>query len=107
MDHKAYEDQMIETINRHGEAAGKEAAKVQVITGSDSGAIVRGLKRTLLALLTAVLFVVSIIGLIVVASTPGYLAVLLFFASVFAMLCSTVLLYAQGIAHSERQGEGK
>lgn len=110
MDHEAYENEMMEAINRHGEAAThveNEPKWSQVVTKNDSMVVAVGLKRTLLALLTAALFVISIIGFIAVATAPGYLAVILFFASILALVSSFVLLYAQGIAHSERQGEGK
>jgi hypothetical protein len=109
MDHEAYENEMMAAINRHGEEAKpiNEAKWSQVVNKNDSNIVAIGLKRTLLALLTAALFVISIVGFIAVASAPGYLAVILFFASVLAMVSSFVLLYAQGIALSERQGDGK
>ena len=115
MDHDAYENEMIEAINRHGEAAAEEVATEEateakwsmVMNKSDARVIVRGLKRILLALLTAATFAIAVIGLIVVATAPGYLAVVLFFASILAMVCSFVLLYAQGIICIESKGESK
>lgn len=113
MDHEAYEQEMIETINRHGEAAAKNVTKPDwslVMTKNDTNVVIRGLKRTLLALLTAGLFVVSLIGLITVATVPGYLAVILFFASIMGAAVAFVLLYAQGITRKtsvESTGEKK
>ena len=113
MDHKAYESQMIDTINQKAEETAKDASKVswsQVVTSSDTGVVARGLKRTILALLTAALFVISVIGFITVARATGYLAVLLFFASIFLLIGSFTLLYAQGIVPKmtqESKGERK
>ena len=110
MDHEAYENEMMDAINRHGEAVThpvNEPKWSQVVTKNDSRVVARGLKRTLLALLTAALFVISIVGFIAVASAPGYLAVLLFFASILALVSSVVLLYAQGITRIESKGESK
>lgn len=110
MDHEAYETQMIDSINRHGEEAAKEktTAKLdQVITKNDTRVVVIGVKRMLIALLTAALFTVSVIGLIAVARAPGYLAVVLFFASIAAMVMAFIFLYAQGITRIESQGESK
>lgn len=70
----------------------------------------RGLRRVGAALLTTATFAVSVLGFIVTAIVPGYLAVLLFLASVFATAIAFTLLYAQGINHKinpESQGESK
>jgi energy-converting hydrogenase Eha subunit C len=110
MDHEAYENEMIDAINRHGEEAAKKEVKAklsQVVTKNDARIIVRGLKRTLLALLTAATLALAVMGLITVATAPGYLAVVLFFASVLALIVSVVLLYAQGIIRVESKGESK
>jgi 1,4-dihydroxy-2-naphthoate octaprenyltransferase len=116
MDHEAYENEMIDAINRHGEEATKESAEAgkpkgnQVVNKNDALVVARGLKRTLIALLTAGLFAISVIGLIAVASAHGYMAVLLFFASLVGIALAFILLYAQGITylnHAEGQGESK
>ena len=75
---------------------------------TDVNALKRGLRRMVIALLTVVTFVVSLLGFIAVAMVPGYLAVLAFFVSVFAAGFSFVLLYAQGTVRkkpTESQGE--
>ena len=74
---------------------------------NDGRVVIRGLKRTLVALLTAVTFAASGLGFIVTAKVPGYLAVLLFFVSILALVASFVLLYAQGIISVESKGESK
>ena len=113
MDHEAYENEMMDAINRHGEEAAEKEVKVKlnrVVTKNDARTVVRGLKRTLLALLTAALFAIAVLGFIVVAKAPGYRAVLLFFASVLELISSFILLYAQGVTlkgTEERQGERK
>ena len=115
MDHDAYENEMIDAINRHGEAATEEVAAEEVtetkwslvMNKNDTRAVARGLKRTLLALLSAAAFVIAVIGFISVATATGYLAVLLFFTSILALGISFTLLYAQGIIHAESQGESK
>ena len=112
MDHKAYEKEMINTINHRGEST-KEPTKANwslVMNKNDGRIVTRGLKRTVLALLTVALFTLGVIGLILTASTPGYLAVLMFLVSIVEMLIALVLLYAQGINHrnhKESTGESK
>lgn len=113
MNHEAYERTMIDTINQHAAEAAKEPAKAnwsRVVTKHDARVVVRGLKRTLLALFTAVTFALAVISLIKVASAPGYLAVLLFFLAIIELLVAFVLLYAQGITYKipqESKGESK
>lgn len=110
MDHEAYENEMIDVINRHGEDAAKEDTKAKwsmVMNKNDARVLARGLKRTLLALLTAATLALAVMGLITVATAPGYLAVVLFFASILALIASFVLLYAQGIIRVESKGESK
>jgi hypothetical protein len=70
----------------------------------------RGLKRMGLALLTAATFAISVAGLIVTAIAPGYVAVILFLASIVAMAMAFVLLYAQGLhpkVSNESLGDGE
>lgn len=113
MDHEAYENEMMDAINRHGEEAVDESAKPsnhmrnQVVTKNDAIVVIRGLKRTLFALLTIALFAISALGFITVASVQGYMAVVLFFASILGLVFAFVLLYAQGVVHIESRGESK
>ena len=108
MDHEAYENEMIDAINRHGEEAVDESVKLnKVVTKNDAIVVIRGLKRTLFALLTIALFAISALGFITVASVQGYMAVVLFFASILGLVFAFVLLYAQGIVHIESRGESK
>lgn len=68
----------------------------------------RGLRRVTVALITALAFVIAIIGFIAVAFVNGYLAVLLFLASLAALGIAFILLYAQGIGpktYTESKGE--
>ena len=77
---------------------------------TDVKILMRGLKRVGVAILTTAIFVSSVVGLIVTATAPGYLAVLLFLLSIAGLLASFVLLYAQGINRriiKEGKGESK
>ena len=74
---------------------------------NDARVVVTGLKRTLLALLTAVVFALSVCSFIGVASAPGYFAVVLFFIAIIELVASFILLYAQGIIRVESKGESK
>lgn len=83
---------------------------MKVMNKTDAKVLKRGLKRVGVALLATSIFVSSVVGLIVTATAPGYLAVLLFLLSVVGLLASFVLLYAQGInrrIHTESAGESK
>lgn len=64
----------------------------------------RGLKRVGAALLTAATFAISVLGLVVTATVPGYLAVLLFLVSIVLMAVAFTLLYAQGINRKISKG---
>ena len=79
----------------------------QVMDEKDAKTFAMGVKRTLLGLLTAALFAVSVIGFIKVATAAGYLAVVLFFGSILALVGSIVLLYAQGLASETSKGDDK
>ena len=105
MDHEAYENEMIEAVNRHGEESGKKTEAVW--NKNDARVVARGLRRTLVALLNAATFAVAVIGFIAVAKATGYLAVLMFFVSLLMLVASFILLYAQGIIRVESQGERK
>ncbi len=77
---------------------------------TDAKILKRGLKRVGIAVLTTSIFVSSVVGLIVTATAPGYLAVLLFLLSVAGLLVAFILLYAQGINRKisvESRGESK
>lgn len=77
---------------------------------TDAKILKRGLKRVGVAILTTAIFVSSVVGLIVTATAPGYLAVLLFLLSIAGLLSAFVLLYAQGINRrisKESAGESK
>lgn len=75
---------------------------------SDAKTIMRGLRRVAVALITAATFVTAIAGFIAVGFTRGYLAVLLFLASLMILGIAFILLYAQGIGpktYTESKGE--
>lgn len=106
MDHEAYEKEMIEAVNRHSEEKSK-GPKRTVITKKDASVLKIGLKRTLLALLTAGLFALAVYDFIAVATATGYWAVALFLAAIVLLIAVFTLLYAQGIIHVESKGDGK
>lgn len=64
---------------------------------SDMKTLHRGLKLMVVAVITAAAFVFSVWGFIKVATCTGYLAVLIFLASVVGLGLGFILLYAQGI----------
>lgn len=106
MNHEAYERTMMDAINKHAAAA--KGAKA--VSRLDRRVVTIGLKRTLLALLTVATFALAVMGLIAVAFVKGYLAVLLFFVSIVALVCTYTLVYAQGITYKipqESKGESK
>ncbi len=115
MDHEAYETQMIDGVNSNAECNSQQfetatPKRNRLMDRNDTRILTIGFKRTLVALLTAALFVASVYGFIVVGHAHGYLAVAMFFASVLGIVGAAVLLYAQGIAHkmqTESQGENK
>ena len=113
MDHEAYETQMFEAVNQHGEEAAEKVIDVEwskVVNKNDARVVATGLKRTLLALLTAATFAAAVLGFIATAKAHGYLAVGLFFASILALVASFILLYAQGLAPKlvqESKGDSK
>ena len=108
MDHEAYDSQVIDIVNRKGEEAEQfeettpgnaTTQKRPLMDKNDARVLTRGLKRTALALVTAILFTLAVAGFIAVATAPGYLAVLLFLASLIILGGAFVFLYAQGITH--------
>jgi hypothetical protein len=112
MDHEAYENQMIEAVNRNAEdkTGTHESAvptKRLLFTKTDARTLKRGIKRTVLALLTAILFALSVYSFIAVASVTGYRAVGLFFVAIMMLIMAFILLYAQGITFMESRGDHK
>lgn len=102
-----YEQEMIDAVNRHAEEQSHYASTQE--TPSRAKVMGRGLGRMLLAVLTAVLFAISLYGFIMVASVPGYRAVLLFHVSGMNLFWAFALLHAQGKnrqANTESQGDG-
>lgn len=83
---------------------------MRIINKTDAKILKRGLKRVGVALLTALIFVSSLVGLIVTATAPGYLAVMLFLLSAMGLLATYILMYAQGLNRrisKESKGESK
>ena len=108
MDHEAYENQMIDGVNRNAEEKSKHvetgssehkatAKVIPLFTKRDSRILGIGFRRTILALLTAVAFAISVIGFIATAKAIGYFAVAYFFGSLMALGGAFILLYAQGL----------
>ena len=64
---------------------------------NDMSILKRGLRRTVLALVTEIVFALTVFDLVLTARAPGYLAVLLFLASILLAGATVVLLYAQGL----------
>jgi hypothetical protein len=113
MDHEAYENQMIDTVNRHAEKnqhntpESTDPSEKKLFTKADAANLFRGFKRVVIALFTAALFGLSIFGFVMVAVVSGYWAVLFFIASIMLMISAFTLLYAQGVIHTGSQGDGK
>ena len=113
MNHDVYENQMIDSINRHAEEQSQYTgapAKNRLVNKKNARTLGRGISRMLFALLTAVLFAISVYGFIVVASVTGYWAVLLFNVSIVNLFWACVLVYTQGRARktdTESQGDDK
>ena len=79
---------------------------MKIMNKADVRILKRGLKRVGIAVLTTLIFVSSVVGLIVTATAPGYLAVLLFLLSIAGLLVAFTLLYAQGINRKPTTGNG-
>lgn len=104
MDHVKYETEMIEEVNRKSEehSDNPHIFDIPVIDRpvtkeKDIRVLLRGIKRTVIALLTALSIATSVYGFISVAKATGYIAIAIFMASIFLLLASGILLYAQGI----------
>ena len=75
---------------------------------TDFSILIRGLKRMVFALATAVMFALSGWGFVETATATGYLAVLFFFISVAELGIALLFLYAQGLIrgrYQESKGE--
>ncbi len=97
MDHKAFNEQTIDTVT----------IKKSLFTKTDVKILRRGLKRTGIALLTTFLFALSIFSFIAAATATGYWAVVLFFSAIVLMIWALAFLYAQGITDEESRGDYK
>ena len=113
MDHETFENEMIETVNQHGDSViytETQEKSSPVTKKNDARIVFTGLKRTLVALMTVAFFALAVLGFIAVAKMQGYMAVLVFFASVVSLLGSFTFLYAQGIVTKilpESKGDDK
>lgn len=115
MDHEAYENEMIDGVNRHADEKDLYAdafestvtTKKSVFAKTDVKALKLGLKRTMLAILTALLFALAVLCFVVVATAKGYWAVMLFFCALIFLVCGYIFLYAQGITRVGSKGDNK
>ena len=115
MDHEAYENEMIDGVNRHTKEWDQitfdseitPTEKNRVVTKTDTRALRQGFKRMVLALFTTALFALSIFCFIVTATATGYLAVFLFFSAIVLMVWAVIFLYAQGVADVGSKGDSK
>ena len=118
MDHDAWENQIIQSFERReGKPTRKPDNDKPVMSESvndkkgmsesDKWTVAVGLRRTLLAFLTLLLFAASAVGFVAVASARGYMAVLLFFASTLGMLGAFIFVYAQGITNTTKESQGE
>lgn len=115
MDHEAYENEMIDSVNRHADEKDLYAdafestvtTKKSVFSKTDVKTLKRGLKRTMLAVLTGALFALAIFCFVQVATARGYWAVMLFFCALTFLVCGYIFLYAQGITHAGSKGDNK
>lgn len=110
MNHEAWENDMIDTFgqrNQESTQKTQEKKRVRIMSKEDSAALVVGLKRTLLALITIVLFAASILGFIAVAYMHGYAAVGTFFGSILTSLATFTFLFAQGITPTRKESAGE
>lgn len=112
MDHEVFEKEMIDGVNRHAESKDKHSDSTPVksrgfFTKEDTSALKCGLRRTLVALITAALFALSVWMFIEVAHAVGYVAVVLFLSAIVLMIAAFGLLYAQGVVLDESKGDDK
>ncbi len=115
MDHEAYENEMIDRVNRHADEKDLYAdafestvtTKKSMFAKTDVKTLKLGLKRTMLAVFTAVLFALALFCFVLVATARGYWAVILFFAALVFMVGGYIFLYAQGITQVGSKGDNK
>jgi hypothetical protein len=111
MDHKAYEDQMIDKVNRHAEEKSQQtlenAPQEKVFTKDDARTMGRGIKRMAIAMVTAALFALSVNSFLMVSTKVGWWAVVAFLAGIVLLLLAVFLLYVQGITVVGKSGEAK
>ena len=115
MNHEAYEKEMIDTVNRHSAEWDQltfadefpDTKKGSKHKGEDARTLRRGLKRMAIAILTAIVFLLTVFTYIAVATATGYAAVLLFFLGVVLTVVTYILLYAQGVTQVESKGGSK
>lgn len=107
MNHDAYENQMINSVNRHADGDIEIIPVTNQFTKTDAKSLWLGLKRVIVALLTAASFALTGYTFYAVATATGYGAVALFIAALVLTLWSFALLYAQGVVSAESQGDNK
>ena len=102
MNHDAYEKEMIDGVNRN---AGEKVQYADTPKSTDAKTLWQGFKRTLLGLITATAFALSVYCFVATATVHGYWAVALFLSAIVLMFFAFALLYAQGIAYTEGVGD--
>ena len=115
MNHEAYENEMINGVNRHaGEwnyitFDNETTDTVESVPVKRTGVktLGRGLCRMIMGLITAGIFGISICDFILVSRETGYRAVAMFFAGVVMLLSAIAAVYGQGIVGKESQGDDK
>ena len=113
MDHNAYESQMIDSINRHAEEQSQltgtveNAPKEKVFTKDDALTMSRGIKRMVIAMVTAALFALAVNSFLMISTKVGWLAVVAFLGGIILLLIAVFLLYVQGITHVGKSGDDK
>lgn len=110
MNHEAWENDMIDTFDQRNQEStqnSQEKKRVRILSKEDSAALVIGLKRTLLALITIALFAASVAAFIGVAYMGGYAAVGMFFAAILTSIATFTMLFAQGVAPTSKESAGE
>lgn len=109
MNHEAWENDMIDTFGQRNQEPTQNSQKkrVRILSKEDSAALVTGLKRTLLALITIALFAASVAAFIGVAYMGGYAAVGMFFAAILTSIATFTMLFAQGVAPTSKESAGE
>ena len=104
MDHVKFEQDMIDEVNRNADENGdrQHVFDIPIIDRpvtreKDIRVLLRGIKRTTIALCTLLSIGSSVYGFISVAKATGYIAIAIFLASIVLLMASGILLYAQGI----------